>query len=169
LLSVQLVESDGGGKTGGPTAPDRYRATIYDYDDNQVVLVTGRLADRESVEISEAGYQPPPTSEEFDEAVDILLEDYDLGPSIREQRLVPYTPMPPLVDAELPDGRVERTLAVGLLPEDEGGRHEIVGVNMIHRTVSRFHNRAPERSAAGDRVCGEARVKDGAHQVALLP
>jgi hypothetical protein len=154
LLSVQLVEPAGRGKTDDPAPPDRYRATIYDYDDNRVILATGRLDDEESVEVSQAGYQPLPTREEFDEAVEILLEDDDLGPKIRNQRLVPYRPMPPLVDAELPDGRVERTVAVGLLPQGGRARHEIVGANMVHRTVTRFQDRAPARAVAHAHNCG---------------
>ncbi|MCA1716655.1 MAG: hypothetical protein LC781_07270 [Actinobacteria bacterium] len=154
LLSVQLLEPSGRGKAHDPAPPDRYRATIYDYTDNRVVLATGRLDDREAVDVSQAGYQPLPTREEFDEAVEILLEDQDLGPTIREGHLAPYTPMPPLIDAELPDGRVERTVAVGLMPQGDGARHEIVGVNMIHRTVARFHDRAPERAAAHNPICG---------------
>jgi hypothetical protein len=155
LLSVQLLEPALEGKPDGPLPPDRYRATIYDYTNNRVVLVTGRLEDvRGSTEVSEAGHQPLPNSEEFDEAVEVLLEDDDLGPAIREQRLVPYRPMPPLVEAELPDGRVERTLAVGLLSQGDEARHEIVGANMVNRTVSRFDNRAPERALAAAATCG---------------
>lgn len=96
LLSVQLLKSAVQGKLDGPIPPDRYRATIYDYTNNLVVLATGSLDDvRGSLEVSEAGHQPLPNREEFDEAVEVLLEDEDLGPAIREQRLVPYRPMPP--------------------------------------------------------------------------
>jgi hypothetical protein len=41
--------------------------------------------------------------------------------------------------SELPDGRVERVINVGLLPR--GGsraRHQIVGVNMIRREIERL-------------------------------
>jgi hypothetical protein len=159
LLSVQLVEPAGEDKGDEPEEPDRYQATIFDYDDNEVVVATGRLDDRESVEVSRAGYQPLPTSEEFDEAVEILLEDEDLGPKIRDQRLVPYPPMPPLIDAELPGGRMERTVAVGLMPQGDGAQHEIVGANMVHRTVMRFPERAPETAIAAAAVCGLPRAR----------
>src|SRR3712207_6547240 len=113
LLSVRFVES-APGKRREPAPPDRYRATIYDYTNNRVVLATGSLDDaRGTLEVSERGHQPLPNREEFDEAVEVLLEDEDLGPAIRERRLEPYRPMPPLVEAEGADGRVERTLAVG--------------------------------------------------------
>ena len=163
LLNVRLLDAEVEGKPDEPVPPDRYRATIYDYTNNRAVVATGRLDDvRGSLELSEAGYQPLPTREEFDEAVEVLLEDEDLGPAIREQRLVPYRPMPPLVEAELPDGRVERTLAVGLLPRERGVRHEIVGANMIHRTAARFHERAPVQALAHAQTCGV----DNANQAA---
>jgi len=155
LLSVWLLEPAVEGKPDEPVPPDRYRATIYDYTNNRVVLATGSLDDIQgSLEVSEAGHQPLPTKEEFDEAVEVLLEDEDLGPAIREERLVPYRPMPPLVEAELPDGRVERTLAVGLLPRERGAGHEIVGANMIHRTASRFQEGAPALARARAQTCG---------------
>lgn len=37
--------------------------------------------------------------------------------AISEGALVPYPPMPPLVGVERRDGRTERALAVGLLPQ----------------------------------------------------
>src|ERR671915_2595500 len=155
LLSVQLLESPVEEKPDEPMPPDRYRATIYDYTNNRVVLATGSLDDIQgSMEVSEAGHQPLPNREEFDEAVEILLEDEDLGPDIREQRLVPYRPMPPLIEAELPDGRVQRTLAVGLMPRERGARHEIVGANMISRTVARFEEGAPALALAAAETCG---------------
>lgn len=155
LLSVQLLNSAAQGKPDDPIPPDHYRATIYDYTNNRIVLATGGLDDIQgSMEVSEAGYQPLPNREEFDEAVEVLLEDEDIGPAIREQRLVPYRPMPPLIEAGLPDGRLERTLAVGLLPRERGARHEIVGANMIHRTAARFHDRAPETALAAAATCG---------------
>src|ERR687894_1127069 len=100
LLNVRLLDAEVEGKPDEPMPPDRYRATIYDYTNNRAVVATGRLDDvRGSLEVSVAGRQPIPTRDEFDEAVEVLLEDEDLGPAIRERRLVPYRPMPPLVEA----------------------------------------------------------------------
>src|ERR687893_1080253 len=153
LLNVRLLDSEVEGKPDEPAPPDRYRATIYDYTNNRAVVASGRLDDvAGSLEVSVAGRQPIPTREEFDEAVEILHEDEDLGPAIQEQRLAPYRPMPPLVEAELPDGRMERTLAVGLMPRERGARHEIVGANMIHRTAARFYEGAPALARAHAQV-----------------
>jgi hypothetical protein len=66
--------------------------------------------------------------------------------------------MPPLLtEATRPDGRIDRTLSVLLLsrsnPRPEA-RNEIVGVNMIDRTVLRFPERAPSVALAADATCG---------------
>lgn len=133
LLSFQLLE--GTRKTRRPVVPNRYRAEIYDYTNNRTIVVVGRLNDQEIIEVSQSGHQPLPTDEEFAAAIMILQQDSDLGPAMREQRLQPYRPMPPLISTELPDGRVERTLAVGLLATDDRIRHRIVGVNMSREVV----------------------------------
>ena len=63
--------------------------------------------------------------------------------------------MPPLVGGERPDGSVERSLGVGLLPRGDSGRaHEIVGVDMVAEQVVRFEARAPAGAVAADQVCG---------------
>src|ERR671920_1131683 len=133
LLSVELLNPEDADKADG-LEPDRYRATTYDYTNNRVILTTGSLSDIQgSMEVSESGDQPLPTREEFEEAVEILHEDPDLGPKIREQRVEPQPAMPPLLtEPTRPDGRIERTLAVLLLSRsDEVARNEVVGVNMI--------------------------------------
>jgi Copper amine oxidase, enzyme domain len=155
LLSVELLNPVGADKPDG-LEPDRYRATTYDYTNNRVILTTGSLSDIQgSMEVSEAGHQPLPTGEEFEEAVEILHEDPDLGPAIREQRVEPQRAMPPLLtEATRPDGRIERTLAVLLLSRSDEALNEVVGVNMIGRTVSRFPDGAPPEALASHHACG---------------
>src|SRR5215212_3993071 len=155
LLSVELLNPEGADKADG-LEPDRYRATTYDYTNNRVILTTGYLSDIQgSMEVSESGEQPLPTGEEFEEAVEILLEDSDLGPKIREQEVKPQAAMPPLLtEATRPDGRIERTLAVLLVARSDVARNEIVGVNMIERTVLRFPDRAPSVALASEATCG---------------
>ncbi|HYY25401.1 MAG TPA: hypothetical protein VE689_07925 [Candidatus Udaeobacter sp.] len=134
--------------------PSRFRATIYDYTNNRALLVDGLIARPRKVEISDSASQPLPTREEFEEAVQILARHEQLGPGIREQRLQPYPPMPPLLGEPLPDGRTERTIAVGLLPNKGEDSHEIVGVNMSRRTILRFDNHAPPTAQAHNPICG---------------
>src|SRR5215210_2039521 len=155
LLSVELLNPQDADEADG-LEPDRYRTTTYDYTNNRVILTTGSLSDIQgSMEVSESGDQPLPTSEEFEEAVEILLEDPDLGPKIREERVKPQAAMPPLLtEATRPDGRIERTLAVLLIAPSDEARNEIVGVNMVDRTVLRFPDRAPSAALASEATCG---------------
>lgn len=144
-------------KTRTPRPPTRYRATVYDYTNNRTVFLEGCIDERELVLISESNIQPLPTGEEFEAAVHILRDDPDIGPALREGLLQPYPPMPPIVqdEAELPDGRVERTLAIGLLPiNTDRFRNEIIGVNMINRGVIHYEGRAPHGANADDGLCG---------------
>src|SRR5215210_4427290 len=173
LLYFGLVDPDAENNNKGrrkPVPPNRFHATLFDYAKNRTIFVDGSLNKPKTVKVTESSIQPLPSHEEFDEAVKVLMEVDDLGLAIREKQLHPYPPMPPLVNTELPDGTVERTIAVGLLPasavaaatsstaNEEGvvdrHRHEIVGVNMIRRTVIRFENNAPANSAAHNPICG---------------
>jgi hypothetical protein len=97
-----------------------------------------------------------PSPEEFEAAVAVVAQDAELGAAVRDGKLQPYRAMPPLVNEELPDGRVERTLTVGLLPAEGAAdaKHEIVGVNMIRRQVERYQDGAPAGARAVEELCG---------------
>ena len=73
---------------------------------------------------------PLPSAEEREAALAVLGEDPELGPKLHAGDLLPYRPMPPLAGAERPDGKVERTITVGLRPADGRSGHEIVGVHL---------------------------------------
>ena len=158
LLYIDLLDSEDGAKLDRPKPSERFLATFYDYTNNRTVLATGQLARPNSLELSESGLQFRPSQEEFDEAVQTLREDPEIGPVLREGRLIPYQAMPPLVGRELPDGRIERTIAVGLLPREGTKGHEIVGVRTAPRAVLRFgpteRGRAPAMAAAHNPICG---------------
>jgi hypothetical protein len=117
LLRIDLLEPAQETKLVKPKPPDRFRAVFYDYTNNRTVLAIGRVAKLMALEVTESSLQPRPSDEEFEDAVSIVREHPEFGVALREQRLLPYQPMPPLVGEELPDGRVERTIAVGLLPQ----------------------------------------------------
>jgi len=156
LLSFEFLESEPESKSSRPAPPPSvYRATFYDYKNNRTIFVDGNLNQPKRLRVSESGAQPLPTYQEFEEAVKLLLKDENLGSALRAGELKAYRPMPPLIDVESPDGRIERTVAVGLLPiRSENRKHEIVGVNLVQRAIVRFDERAPGRSIALDDVCG---------------
>src|SRR2546426_551292 len=155
LLTFELVEPEPEAKSARPSPPPHlFRATFYDYTNNRTIFVDGDLNQPKRVKVSESSFQPLPSNEEFDAAVKLLLKDPNFGPTIRENQHQPYRAMPPIVEVESPDGRLERTIAVGLLPVKPGIPHEIVGVNLIRQTVVRFDERAPRASAAHNPICG---------------
>ncbi len=157
LLGIDLVEPDPDSKSGRPPAePAEFQATFYSYSNEHCVLARGPLANPRKIEVSASSLQPRPTSEEFQEAVAIVARDPAIGALLREGRLRPYPPMPPLLSAERPDGHVERTVAVGLLPVGAGtrDRHEIVGANLIRGELQRFEGAAPPTSKAVRAICG---------------
>ena len=110
LLSVEPLEP--ARRSTRPRPWDRYRATWYDYGENRAIVVEGRLGEPGRVTTTETAAQPPPSPEEFEAAVAVVAQDAELGPAVRDGKLQPYRAMPPLVNEELPDGRVERTLTV---------------------------------------------------------
>jgi hypothetical protein len=154
LLSVEPLEP--ARRSPRPRSWDRYRATWYDYGENRAVVVEGRLGEPGRVTTKQTAAQPLPSPEEFEAAVAVVAQDAELGPAVRDGKLQPYRAMPPLVEQELPDGRVERTLTVGLLPAEGADpiRHEIVGVNMIRRQVERYADGAPAGARATEQLCG---------------
>jgi hypothetical protein len=154
VLSTVAIEAEPTSKPSRPSPPSRrFRSTIYDYTNNRTLFVDGTLDGPRLVGVSESGSQPRPTRAEFEEAVAILIHDERVGAALREGRLRPYPSMPPVVPIELPDGRVERTLAVGLLPQESTRGHEIVGVNMVRQAVVRFDTNAPPMAQARETIC----------------
>lgn len=141
LLSFRLLDHDD--KERFDAAP-RFVATVYDYTGNRTLRLCGTADRPDLASATEIATQPLPTAEEFQAAVDILAHNSELGGAIRSGELIAYRPMPPLVAIETPDGRIERTLVVGLVPaRGETKRHQLFAVNMIRRDVVRdFPGRA---------------------------
>ncbi|HZM85632.1 MAG TPA: hypothetical protein VFF31_03650 [Blastocatellia bacterium] len=151
MLSFDFLES--GVKEANPQPPSRYRAAFFNYTNNRAIVATGRFTDS-TAEVAITTEQPVPSPEEFEAAVAIASKDPSIGQAIRDGSLQPYPAMPPLVDIELPTNKVERTLAVGLLPRDGKGSNEVVGVNMIRESVARYEGGAPKTSHAAELNCG---------------
>ena len=155
MLFFELIEPEVELKPARPSPPpDQYRATFFDYSNNRTICVEGSLKQPKRVKVSESGFQPLPGRGEFEAAVKILEKDEYLGAGIREGQLQPSPAMPPIIDIESPDGRSERTISVELLPLAAGAGHEIVGVNLVRRSVVRFAERAPLGAVAHNPICG---------------
>jgi len=120
LLRIDLFDPMEETKPASLKPPDRFQATFVDYTNSRTLFATGNLSSTRSVIVTESALQPRPSEEEFREAVNLVMKDAELGKAAREAGLRSYRPMPPLIGQELDDGRVERTIAVGLLPRAGG-------------------------------------------------
>src|SRR5260370_22107121 len=98
MLSFELIEPEVEVKPARPSPPpDLYRATFYDYTNNRTILVDGSLVRPKSVKVSESGFQPLPSSGEFQEAAKILEKDDNFGNAIPEPHLQPSPPIAPTI------------------------------------------------------------------------
>jgi hypothetical protein len=151
ISTTPLFPDPDGGEQQGPT---HVRAAVYDYAKERAVFVDAPLDGAGEAVAESCARQPLPAAEEREAAIEVIRDDSELGPAVREGRLVPYRPMPPLIADELPDGRIERTIAVGLRPVGDGDGHEILGVKLASRELVRFEQGAPPRSLARRQTCG---------------
>jgi hypothetical protein len=149
LVALQPVEGD-----DVEAPPRRVRATVYDYDAEQALLVDVPLEDGGEPAVASTARQPLPSPDEREAALEVVRADPELGPALNDGRLVPYRAMPPLLDEELPDGTVRRALTVGLMPAEGDEGHEIVAVRLGARELVRFDGGAPPRARAAARRCG---------------
>ena len=148
--------------------PNHFRITFYDYTNSRTIFVKGILEEHDKpkiVDIEESNLQPLPNNEEFQEALQIFNQNKKNIDSLTNEQIQIYPPMPPLLNIELPDGTIQRTINLGLIASNNGINrdsnhenplqlHEIVGINMIDQTIVRYENRAPSNSLARGSTCG---------------
>ena len=137
-LYVEVLDDD---RRTKPSS--RFRITLYDDTNHRAILIAGSLRDPRRVDITESAVPPRPSGREFAEAVQIVRDDAAFAGAIGARQLEPYQPIPALALNELPDGRIERRIAVGLRPCSSDARHEIVAVDLVRRRVIRFEGRLP--------------------------
>ncbi len=141
LLYVEALDDDD--KSAKPRPPSRFRATLYDDENHRAILVDGSLRDRLRTEVTESALPPHPSDAEYAAALKIVRRDAAFAAALDQRQLEPYQPVPALALNELPDGRIERRIAVGLLPRGSDALHEIVAVDVARRRVIRFEGRLP--------------------------
>ncbi|HET9533578.1 MAG TPA: hypothetical protein VFQ92_24720, partial [Blastocatellia bacterium] len=84
--------------------------------------------------------------------------DPKLGRALQDKTVSAYQPMPPLLSLGT---KSERMVGVGLIPKDGSLPHEIVGVNMIRQTVTRYKTLAPDTAMASPTQCGPPSAGQG--------
>jgi hypothetical protein len=101
--------------------PSHFRITFYDYTNNRTIFVKGMLEEQAKpkiLDIEESNLQPLPNNEEFQEALQIFNQNKKNIDSLANEKLQIYPPMPPLLNKELPDGTIQRTINLGLIALD---------------------------------------------------
>ena len=127
----------------GTKPPSRFRVTLYDDTNHCAIFIDGSLGDPRRVDITESAQPPHPSDREFAEAVKIVRGDAAFATAIDAGQLEPYQPIPALALNALPDGWIERRIAVGLRPRSGDTEREIVTVDLAFRRVIRFEERLP--------------------------
>ncbi|MDQ3610247.1 MAG: hypothetical protein M4D85_01340 [Actinomycetota bacterium] len=153
VVSVGTVPPDVA-NDGDPVEPSHVRATLYDYSNERTLFVDAPVDGSPDVAVASSSRQPLPSSEERAAALAVLQDDAHLGPALREGRLVPFRPMPPLIPDGDDDERVARTVAVGLRDPGDPTGDAVVGVALGSRTVRRFDDTAVPASRARRGRCG---------------
>jgi hypothetical protein len=126
-----------------------FEALVYDYEVNQNYLVSGDIESGEALTVVPTDRRPAPSLDEWQEAVDIALEDPEIAEDYAAGRIRFFTAMPPLIDSE--DG--DRVISFGIRDIDVIEDSEIVGVNVSAGYLIRYPDRAPPTAKAIGFVC----------------
>ncbi len=156
LLAFENIEGDNKQTNiaqSSDEAPRLFKATYYDYERNRAFTIEGDARQPDAAKITELTYQPLPNDEEFQDAVSVIARAPEFAEQFASNQLVPYAPMPPVLEHTADEAPVERTLFVGVRSSD-GATNEIVGVNMIRESIVRFADGAPPAAVANAESCG---------------
>ena len=135
-LDTRLIFDDNKSGSAPPREPSTYRSYVYNYTDQETLVIEGNLQSQAPVSIQTTSYQPLPTAEEFNEAVKLILSsNHQIKAAVMSAQLMVQRPMPPLSDARQRNGRSERVVNVGLLSMNDHAPYAILGVNLATGTV----------------------------------
>jgi hypothetical protein len=134
-LDTRLLFDDSKG-TSPTREPTRFLHYIYNYTDQETLVIEGDLQSQNPVSVRATSYQPLPTAEEFNEAVRVLVsKDEQVRAALMSGQLMVQRPMPPLSDQLQRNGRSVRIINVGLLSLDNHAPYKIVSVDLASNTV----------------------------------
>ncbi len=135
----------------GNTDPTHFRVVFYDYTGDRTIVANGDFAGREPVTAKTELFKPIPNDDEFAKAVSVIRRDLTLGPSLFDNSMKAYRPMP---DISVLPGTNERLINVGLT--NTKGINEVVSVSLKNGYVIRYPEGAPSQSSAAPESCGIA-------------
>jgi len=132
-----------------PREPTTYRHFIYNYTDQETLVIEGDLRNQSPLSIHTTSFQPLPTAEEFNEAVKLVFNSNEhIRAALLSGQLIVQRPMPPLSEARQRNGRSERIVNVGLLSLNDHTPYAIVGVDLAKGSVDNFPKEFLSRTLA---------------------
>lgn len=168
LSGFPRTEVSADSRTPPPITPaPGFELQVYDYTHDRLLTVNQSSTGIQVHDHSELQFlpPPPPTFEEFLDAVTVIEKHPTLGPLIKKGALKPYQAMPHLLTPTPESGK--RVLPVGLRPiaspdaSDTSAAHEIVAVDLSRRRLLRYERKSPGNSLATAHVCGVPSAEQG--------
>lgn len=147
VLSLDLMD---------PTSVNsQYLLSVFNYQEDRHYEISGPVNMSTLPQITEAFADTPATTDEFDDAVKVLMRDPEFGQQLKENSLKTYEPMPTTSRFTNPKKRRgTRLINVGVMSTSQPKLNEIVGVDLYRKKVIRFPLRAPPGSVAVEDTCG---------------
>lgn len=133
-----------------------YEVRIFNYTDSKMLRLSGPTDFTIAPKIQPTIEDVAATPEEFEESVNLLIQNSEFSSGLINGELITYEPMPSTVPAiEMLRGiGGPRVIGVGISSKTDPTIHEIVGVNLSTLSVVRYPEKAPPTSLATEAVCG---------------
>ncbi len=141
LSGVELLDKDASEQM-------RFQAVVHSPRDSRAVRLHGLVTEPERAVMQPIAHRPRPSEQDFERAVETVLQDQHVRSLIEAGRSIAYQPMPPYIDRQNPDGSVERIVTVGIRNEAGDLRHNIVGVRLRDGAVISALDGVPQPSAS---------------------
>lgn len=152
VLAEEFIPSAEGEKI---SSNGTYLLTVFNYTKNTCLLFEYNSTTKGIVKITETDEQPNSNDEEFEKAKSILLDnDKQIAAGYNGGAVKFYKPMPPLDFSQAENGKVQRTLTVGIESSIPAVKNEIAGVNMINHKIIHYPSGAPFTSLTSIEQCG---------------
>ena len=144
-----FLESTEDLETGEVGPSSQFRAVYYDYDGNEAFEVAGDIDAPSGLTVVSTEAKPAPPLEEFQEAIEILLQDPAYADAYINGEISFFHAMPPVID----DPGGDRVIALGVRPTGDGGQEEIAGINMSAMTVVHYPSFTPPNAQVTGFAC----------------
>ncbi|MCS6874407.1 MAG: hypothetical protein N2Z23_03215 [Pyrinomonadaceae bacterium] len=157
IVATELIDDSSVVDKSQPSKPPtRFRLTIYDYTNDECIIVESDIKTDRNVSVRREIFDPGVGYEELSAAYEIVSKSPDFADSFNRNEIEFFEPMPPTTYIN-----GERLVNVGL-QYSKTGSQEIVSVSFKNEKVIRYAEKAPPTSKAGPESCGIPNSGQGA-------